>query len=698
MTWVRSASWQPRLQTAARSYADSAAFVTGARVRHVGSPGMTWFTGHIPIVLDHDNLTLTVTGNLTGGRIGIEWRHARRAKFHPIVWTSPAPDGSFQLQDIPAIRTTASFRLVVEVGTSGSAMLEITECYGKSVPTISVRVNQVGYNIGHPKTFVVEANGPAGSDAFRGPATFRVVAPTDTLRILSPPNPEHEFATMLEGDLKPAGFNALWGRSYWRGDFTGLDLPNDYYVEARVGQCRAESPTFTVDTDVVTKRTFGPAHRFFWYQRCGTAVVGWHDPCHLDDRVFLPNGEQADVSGGWHDAGDYNKYNGFTPLATYSLLYAHERTPAHHGPLPSGPDHDILDEALWGARFLRKMQCREDGGMWGQVFDGYAYWGPPEDHTDNLPGTDDDRIADGESRSLWLVAAFARLGRVVGEDYLDRALAHWELAYDSTSAALPHVAQALMAAHELGQATGDSAFAAVAVKCARQIVACQGSDRRYDGWFAGSPGGGPRHDVIGNGLPAAALAFWARENPSHPFRASAETSLRRYVGFVTGLADSSFGVSRFYDGSDVAYFRPFERAGDWHVGQNSQYLSEAWAAFLTYQVIGDESALVYGLDQVDWVLGVNPFGVSMMQGQGSRNVPAGHHGYSTIPGRSSGLPPGSVLNGIVRFDARTDLPLLDLVEQGIARYQTNEPWLPHNAYYLLAMTELSAICRAQAAE
>ena len=88
----------------------------------------------------------------------------------------------------------------------------------------------------------------------------------------------------------------------------------------------------------------------------------------------------------------------------------------------------------------------------------------------------------------------------------------------------------------------------------------------------------------------------------------------------------------------------------------------------------------------------------MMQGQGSRNVPAGHHGYSTIPGRSSGLPPGSVLNGIVRFDARTDLPLLDLVEQGIARYQTNEPWLPHNAYYLLAMTELSAICRAQAAE
>ncbi len=92
------------------------------------------------------------------------------------------------------------------------------------------------------------------------------------------------------------------------------------------------------------------------------------------------------------------------------------------------------------------------------------------------------------------------------------------------------------------------------------------------------------------------------------------------------------------------------------------------------------------------MLGIDPYGVCMLMGSGSVTVSASHHGYSTIAGHPEGAPPGSVLNGIVRIEPGSDLPLLDLVEQGIARYQTNEPWLPHNAYYLFALTELATIC------
>ena len=37
-----------------------------------------------------------------------------------------------------------------------------------------------------------------------------------------------------------------------------------------------------------------------------------------------------------------------------------------------------------------------------------------------------------------------------------------------------------------------------------------------------------------------------------------------------------------------------------------------------------------------------------------------------------------------------DKPFIDLQFRGTgkARYETNEPWLPHNAYYLLALSEL----------
>jgi endoglucanase len=117
-------------------------------------------------------------------------------------------------------------------------------------------------------------------------------------------------------------------------------------------------------------------------QRCGVAVELEHEgktfshgACHTKDAV--PWEDQAsravkDVTGGWHDAGDYGKY---TNNAAFSLgmmfraweLYRDKLAslalpiPEHGGPIP-----DFLAEAKVQLDQLLRMQ-REDGSVYQQV-------------------------------------------------------------------------------------------------------------------------------------------------------------------------------------------------------------------------------------------------------------------------------------------------------------------------------------------
>jgi hypothetical protein len=54
-------------------------------------------------------------------------------------------------------------------------------------------------------------------------------------------------------------------------------------------------------------------------QRCGMAVPGYHPACLLDD-ARGPDGNQVDVVGGWHDAGDLRK---IVPTTAHRGLLAH---------------------------------------------------------------------------------------------------------------------------------------------------------------------------------------------------------------------------------------------------------------------------------------------------------------------------------------------------------------------------------------
>lgn len=172
------------------------------------------------------------------------------------------------------------------------------------VTKADVLVNQVGYDSDAPKTFVFQA--PAERRFTR--VEFRVLDAGQ--------NP------VLAGVAHAA--TSMWGASYWTGDFSGVRRQGRYTVEVTTEHGVSRSFPFTVGEDAVFRETMMPAVNWFRLQRCGDRVAGWHAPCHLDDAALTNDGARVhrDRTGGWHNAGDWNKYTLITCRSVYALAEA----------------------------------------------------------------------------------------------------------------------------------------------------------------------------------------------------------------------------------------------------------------------------------------------------------------------------------------------------------------------------------------
>lgn len=163
------------------------------------------------------------------------------------------------------------------------------------------------------------------------------------------------------------------GDKVWWFDFTAVASPGMYYVMDVTGNVR--SYQFEI-SDHVYLNTLKQAARVFYYQRCGIpksapyAQTGWTDAaCHIgnlqdtDCRLYNNNtpSTSKNLSGGWHDAGDYNKYVNFTFETMIDLLLAYKENPQMWGDDYNIPESgngipDILDEAKYELDWLLKMQ------------------------------------------------------------------------------------------------------------------------------------------------------------------------------------------------------------------------------------------------------------------------------------------------------------------------------------------------------
>ncbi len=251
-----------------------------------------------------------------------------------------------------------------------------------------VRINQIGYLPEATKVAVfmsneaVQVNGFELVDAFAGEVVWR----SDTVR------PTGSLGQM---------------QTTCRLDFSALKTDGAYYIKVLSSGGETRSEIFPINPRVYD----GAADFVLNYmrqQRCGWNPF-FKDSCHRKDGIIVGHPDPKkdstflDVTGGWHDASDCLQYTTTSANAIYQMMFAYQSNPeafsdnhlADGTPGRNGIP-DIIDEIYWGLKWLDKMNP-EPGEMYNQIADDRDHVGmrvPNDDQADYGWGK-------GEYRPVW---------------------------------------------------------------------------------------------------------------------------------------------------------------------------------------------------------------------------------------------------------------------------------------------------------
>lgn len=234
-----------------------------------------------------------------------------------------------------------------------AALAAISPVIAQTAPPI--RLNTVGYLPDAPKhASIADAAGGA----------FSVIRVDDG-------------TVALTGELSHPTLNRDTKEELAIADFSALHAPGEYRLRLANG---VESAPFQIGADIYRQ----PLHlvtRAMYLWRCGMAVEGeWQGhrfhqaACHLDDAWLdhvTGKHEKLPSVGGWHDAGDYNKYVVNAGVTLGAMLRAWEDFPALKRlqleiPESGGALPDYLAEIKYETDWLLTMQT-DDGRVYTKI-------------------------------------------------------------------------------------------------------------------------------------------------------------------------------------------------------------------------------------------------------------------------------------------------------------------------------------------
>ncbi len=218
---------------------------------------------------------------------------------------------------------------------------------------IMIKVNQIGYKTDDLKRVVITSQ-----------------VPVSEFRVLKASNEEAVYT----GQFTSGGIESPSndGTAYI-GDFTEFQEPGEYYI---IVEGALDSYHFVID-DAIYDDVTKDAVRMLYLQRCGCETTPdlagnyAHGVCHNTEARIYGTDEFIDVSGGWHDAGDYGRYIVAGAKTVSDLFLAYEESDKARGDDYDIPESgngvpDILDEARYELEFMLKMQNSE-GGVYHKV-------------------------------------------------------------------------------------------------------------------------------------------------------------------------------------------------------------------------------------------------------------------------------------------------------------------------------------------
>lgn len=241
---------------------------------------------------------------------------------------------------------------------------------------------------------------------------------------------------VYRGDIEYGGYSEKADEYVRYADFTDFSTPGRYCLAVDGNY----SYSFAIGEDVLIPAQNAVLKALF-YNRCGCpdmhkgAGLYAHPACHTAPVPEKDNESKLmDLSGGWHDAGDYGRYTtagGETVtrlLATYEL-FPNGFSAEIHIPESGNGTPDILNEARWELKWLLKMQ-KDDGSFYHKVTGPFhaGFGTKPEDDKNHLMAF----VASPEATSSagGCLATAARLYRKFDPDFADicmkSALRAWD--------------------------------------------------------------------------------------------------------------------------------------------------------------------------------------------------------------------------------------------------------------------------------
>lgn len=170
------------------------------------------------------------------------------------------------------------------------------------------------------------------------------------------------------------------GDKGWWFNFSDVKEEGEFYIYDK--EQNEGSYMFSISPDVY-KGAMKAAVRTFYYQRLNAPKEKpWAEEPWLDPAAFMGTGQDSeatylydknnpatakDLSGGWMDAGDYNKYVTFASSPIHMMLTAYQQNPDifsddYNIPESGNGIPDILDEVKYELEWIKKMQ-QDDGGV-----------------------------------------------------------------------------------------------------------------------------------------------------------------------------------------------------------------------------------------------------------------------------------------------------------------------------------------------
>lgn len=447
-----------------------------------------------------------------------------------------------------------------------------------------------------------------------------------------------------------------------------------------------------------------------------------------------------DAHGGWWDAtGDYGKHLSHLsfstyfnpqqiPLVIYSMFKASEQPEVRNVPeLKRYRDH-LYDEAFYGADYLVRLKV-PDGSFYRSISTGGTNQVPElrrvagemkkfgiyqsadkaprdmvEQATNDLDYEVTYRSGGGVAiAALAIASTYPFSGEYTNAEYLKAAEDAFAF-LEKNNPKLTNDGQenivddycALSAATELYLATKKDVYRAAADKRATSLLSRLISSGPYPNYFRADDHERPFFHASDAGLPVVTLLYYSEiATPEMKTRVldavkkslTAQLAWNQEVanpfGYARQLVQNKEGKRR------TSFFFPHDSdAAPWWQGENARLASLAAAARLAAKEFPDDPKFqqqlrTFATDQLNWILGLNPFDSSMMNGVGRDNPQ-----YLFFDSWEFTNAPGGISNGITAgFKDEDD------IDYNLTYHQTGadndwrwqEQWLPHNAWYILAV-------------